>query len=233
MGGRIDAYVDVASFFSYVAFHELRQNLETLQSHGVTVEFHPVLIAAINNLSGNKPPWVVPAKGKYLAIDSRRAAERVGLTNLKTPEDFVKRALTVSTQRALHFVKQHYSHEILVATTATLMAKFWTPPHVNLTIDENLAQVLREVTDGGEQGNRVFTQDDVERIMKGREEMKERLKNTTQKAVELGAFGAPWLWVTNDSGKSQPFFGSDRFNHVYEFLGVPHQDVALLPPSKL
>ncbi|KAG9257303.1 thioredoxin-like protein [Emericellopsis atlantica] len=233
MGGRIDAYVDVASFFSYVAFQELRQNLQTLQSHGVTVEFHPVLIAGVNNLSGNKPPWVVPAKAKYLAIDSRRAAQRVGLTNLATPKDFMKMSLTISAQRALHFIKQHYPREVLIATIGTLMAKLWTPPHVNLTIDENLAQVLSEVTDGGEQGNKVFTQDDVERIMKGREEMKDRLKETTQRAVELGAFGAPWLWVTNDNGKSQPFFGSDRFNHVYEYLGVPYQDVALLPPSKL
>ena len=41
-----------ASFFSYVAFADLRENLDLLKQHGVDVEFHPVLIAGINNLSG-------------------------------------------------------------------------------------------------------------------------------------------------------------------------------------
>jgi len=26
-----------------------------------------------------------------------------------------------------------------------------------------------------------------------------------------GAFGCPWFWVTNLEGKSEPFFGSDRY----------------------
>jgi hypothetical protein len=28
-----------------------------------------------------------------------------------------------------------------------------------------------------------------------------------------GAFGCPWFWVTNSEGKSEPFFGSDRYVH--------------------
>jgi len=54
MGGKIDCYLDVASFFSYVAFADLRENLDLLKQHGVVVEFHPVLIAGINNLSGTE-----------------------------------------------------------------------------------------------------------------------------------------------------------------------------------
>lgn len=39
---------------------------------------------------------------------------------------------------------------------------------------------------------------------------KQRLNDSTQTALERGAFGAPWFWVRNAEGKEEPFFGSDR-----------------------
>jgi 2-hydroxychromene-2-carboxylate isomerase len=42
-------------------------------------------------------------------------------------------------------------------------------------------------------------------------EWKDKLLSNTQKVLELGAFGAPWLMVKNDKGKYEPFFGSDRY----------------------
>jgi 2-hydroxychromene-2-carboxylate isomerase len=62
-------------------------------------------------------------------------------------------------------------------------------------------------------------------------EIKDLLSSVTKEALDKGAFGAPWFWVTNDVGASEPFFGSDRFHFIYKFLGLPYQDVALLPPG--
>lgn len=44
------------------------------------------------------------------------------------------------------------------------------------------------------------------------QEVKDMLTASTQEALERGAFGAPWLWVTNGAGggKGEAFFGSDR-----------------------
>jgi 2-hydroxychromene-2-carboxylate isomerase len=56
----------------------------------------------------------------------------------------------------------------------------------------------------------LFSDEDVERIMNGRESMKERVKETTGEALKQGAFGAPWLIATRADGKSEAFFGSDR-----------------------
>lgn len=42
-------------------------------------------------------------------------------------------------------------------------------------------------------------------------EWKDKLLANTQKALDLGAFGAPWMWVRNGEGKEEPFFGSDRY----------------------
>jgi glutathione S-transferase kappa 1 len=237
MGGKIDCYIDIASFFSYVAFADLLPKLPLLAAHGIQVEFHPTLIAGINNLSGNKPPWLLPAKAKYLAIDSRRAATRAGKPNARFPphSDFMNMSLTTSPLRALHVVKANYPEAVFLAVFATLFDRFYTPPHVNPTVDKELEAVLLTVTlDPKDPAAKpVFSTEDVRRIMDGRAEAKDALKQATSKAVELGAFGAPWIWATNANGKGQPFFGSDRFNHVYQYLGIPFQDVEILPPAKL
>lgn len=46
-------------------------------------------------------------------------------------------------------------------------------------------------------------------------EWKDKLTANTQKVLDQGAFGAPWMWVQNSNGKEEPFFGSDRYS-LYE-----------------
>jgi 2-hydroxychromene-2-carboxylate isomerase len=107
--------------------------------------------------------------------------------------------------------------------------RFWSPPNLDLTQENILSKALAEATSdfvgSGSSSNtasRLFSDDDVKRIMEAAssQEMKDLLKETTQQAVEKGAFGAPWFWVTNSAGISEPFFGSDRYG-----------EQALDPPS--
>lgn len=93
-----------------------------------------------------------------------------------------------------------------------LFHKIWLPPHVNLAEDANLIAALKEATDklDGGSDSKLFSDEDIEKIMKGRESMKERVKEVTGFALKKGAFGAPWLIATNAGGKSEAFFGSDR-----------------------
>ncbi|KAJ4268689.1 hypothetical protein NW762_002756 [Fusarium torreyae] len=235
MGGRIDCYLDIVSFYSYVGYVDLRQNMEKLAAHGVQVNFIPVFLGGINHLSGNKPPWILPAKGIYLAEDSRRAAERLSVPYEGSPPDIFAIAKTLSPLRALHFIKENYPEPTFLAAVRFLFHKIWLPPHVNLADGGNLIAALTEATDelDGGSGKQLFSDEDVEKIMKGRDGMKEKVKEVTGEAVKKGAFGTPWLWVTNGNGKEEAFFGSDRFNHVYRFLGIPFRDVEVLPPSKL
>ncbi|KAI5465571.1 thioredoxin-like protein [Mariannaea sp. PMI_226] len=228
MGGRIDCYVDIVSFYSWVGFEDLRQNTEKLAAHGVQVE---VLICAPD--AGNKPPWILPAKAIYLARDARRAAARLSLPYTRGPRDLMVRAKTLSPLRALHFIKANYPLETFLSTLDFFFHKLWMPPHVNLVDDANLVEALTEATETPEGGKELFTPEDVQKIMDARDSMKDSVKDLTAQAIERGAFGAPWLWVTNSEGKEMSFFGSDRFNHIYRFLGIPFQDVTVLPPSKL
>lgn len=57
---------------------------------------------------------------------------------------------------------------------------------------------------------------------------KAALNSNTQDALNKGAYGAPWCWVRNGEGIEEPFFGSDRFHYMWEFLAIPHSDFTVL-----
>lgn len=120
---------------------------------------------------------------------------------------------TVIPLRALHYVKANYSKETFIATLSCMFAAFWGGgDYANLSDEESLRRCLQGATDKhvGGKGTKLFTDADVQKILDGRAAMKNKLSETTAKALELGAFGAPWFWATNAKGEGQPFFGSDR-----------------------
>lgn len=100
MGGRIECYLDITSMYSYLGFLELLKNQEVLASHNVEIEYHPVLLGAINSGSGNKPPWMLPAKATYLVYDMQRSISRFPGLVLQTPEDLM--AVSMSVAVSIH-----------------------------------------------------------------------------------------------------------------------------------
>ncbi len=95
--------------------------------------------------------------------------------------------------------------------------------HIDVSTPENLAIALR---DAG-----VFSDTEVADIIAGaaRPEIKQELTATTERVVkELGAFGCPWFWVSDGKGRQEPFFGSDRFHFMWDYLGLSHRDLELV-----
>ncbi|PHH69242.1 hypothetical protein CDD80_6875 [Ophiocordyceps camponoti-rufipedis] len=159
MGGRIDCYLDIASFFSYVVFVKLLSDLDTLASHDVQLtlsRFHPVFLGAIMNRSSNNPPWMNKAKARYLVHDTHRAALDAGLQNWALPRDLVPLAKTPSPLRALLVVKSRFPPSRFHQAMLRLFRRFWEPPHAKLFDDDVLEAAL---LDGGlfsrEEGARV------------------------------------------------------------------------------
>ncbi|KAI0386257.1 thioredoxin-like protein [Hypomontagnella monticulosa] len=225
MGGHIDLYLDIASLYSYITLIQVLNNQDLLKQHSVEIEVHPFLLGAVNGATGNKPPWVVPAKAAFGAHDSRRSLAAVGLSNVSPPGDLMEAGKTQFALRGLSYIKSHFPVSTYLSAWRALFHAFWTehrPP--------NNADALRAALDAA----KLFTSAEVEEIVKaaGAAEYKDVLRRTTEEAVGRGAFGAPWFWVTNAAtGRSEPFFGSDRWHHMYEFLGLPFQAFALLPPD--
>ncbi|OAA73918.1 glutathione S-transferase kappa 1 [Cordyceps fumosorosea ARSEF 2679] len=195
--------------------------------------YHPIFLGGINVASGNKPPWSLPAKASYLALDTPRALRRVGLGHLRTPDDLMSFGMTVQPLRAIHYVKAHHPPAVFLAAFHFLIDRAWTPPNRRIADPEVLREVLGEATESVKGGRKLFTTEQVEAIMEGRAAFKDSVKQETDVALSKGAFGAPWIWVTNAKGEEEPFFGSDRFNHIYAFLDIPFQDVTVLSPNKL
>ncbi|CAK7268847.1 hypothetical protein SEPCBS119000_003269 [Sporothrix epigloea] len=238
MGGRIDAYLDIASLYSYLAFVYLLKDAPAYAANRVQIVFHPVLLGAINQATGNKPPISLPAKAKYGIFDVRRSCDRAGVPEVRFPPDFMKRAMTVLPLRALHYIQRHFTAETYVIAFHYLFYRFWTPENANLGDPDVLRSVLREApigfsgmsSVGGGDVLPLFTAADVDAILAGAtaQAAKDQLSAATKDAIDRGAYGAPWLWVTNDAGISEPFFGSDRFHFIYKFLNLPYKDVSLL-----
>lgn len=128
-------------------------------------------------------------------------------------------------QRCLLYIKSHYSTQAFLTTLHYLFHLFWSPPNADLTTPEAVARALADVpagfagpspspsTTAVDGKKKVFTAEQVRAIVTAAtasEEMKSALKRVTQEALDKGAFGAPWLWVSDGEGGEEPFFGSDR-----------------------
>lgn len=98
--------------------------------------------------------------------------------------------------------------------------------HIDISKPESMARAL---ADGK------FSEPEIKEIMTAAGEggFKQKLLDRTQEAVDKGAYGAPWFWVRNGKGEEEPFFGSDRFHYMWEFLGLPWSDIQIKEKSNM
>jgi 2-hydroxychromene-2-carboxylate isomerase len=177
-------------------------------------------LQSILTSKGNKPPWTLPAKAAYSTYDGKRAQKYFG-HDFEVPAFFP--ILSLLPQRALTYIKRQHAHKLVPAFLACFET-MWNG-QLDISKPENLAKALAKAFSGAE----------VEEILAAAAspEIKNELTATTERVVkELGAFGCPWFWVTNGQGKSEPFFGSDRFHFMWDFLELPHEDLRLKVEGK-
>jgi len=82
----------------------------------------------------------------------------------------------------------------------------------DITEPQSLVEVCKKVG---------LSEDDTQSLISkiGEQEIKDQLKETTQKALDMGAFGAPTI-VAHVDGEPHMYFGSDRFLLLAHLLGV-------------
>ncbi|KAK5013276.1 hypothetical protein LTR16_005602, partial [Cryomyces antarcticus] len=156
----------------------------------------------------NKPPWTVPAKAAYGKFDSKRAQNYFGLPNVKTPSFFP--ILSLLPQRCMVYIKETSPAPKFEHAFRELWIAMWEQ-QMDLSKPDVMAEVLA----------RRFNAEEVERVMRAADDpvYKQKLLDNTQKALGLGAFGAPWMWVRNAKGEAEPFFGSDRYATFLMYVG--------------
>ncbi|KAK5110821.1 hypothetical protein LTR62_005532 [Meristemomyces frigidus] len=219
---RIECYLDCVSPYSYFAFIFLSQNSSLLESHGIDLEFIPVFLGGINVGTGNKPPGSLPAKAAY-THDLKRAKRYFGLS-FQTPSFFP--ILSLRPQRCLIYTKANYPREAYYALWQACFETFWED-HLDLADKAHMRTAVAKAFSKSEDVEAVLASADYVAVKKQLNE------NTEHAFKDLGAFGAPWHFVFDAEGKGEPFFGSDRYHYIWEYLGLPHCGMELLPPGSV
>ncbi|XP_001506614.1 glutathione S-transferase kappa 1 isoform X2 [Ornithorhynchus anatinus] len=204
----LELFYDVVSPYSWLGFEVLCRYRNTWN---INLRLRPSFIAGIMKDSGNKPPALVPRKGKYMTQDLKRLSDYFQVP-LHMPKDFARSVLEKGSLSAMRFLTAVNMErpELLEPVSRELWMRIWSR-------DEDITEaqsILAAATRAGltpEQGQELLRKIDSP-------EVKERLKVTTDAACNYGAFGLPVV-VAHVGGQPHMFFGSDRLELLSHLLG--------------
>ena len=199
---RLELFYDVISPWSYLAYETLHR-----YRHAWDLELvlRPAFLAGVLSATGNAPPISVPARAVYLLQDLARSS-RYFEVPLQFPTGFPGN--TIAAMRLLTLVaeEQPRHHEDLARA---LWRAYWSD-------DVDIADVgnLKAACVG-------VGIDDALVDRAGDADNKARLRGATEEAVARGAFGFPAMFVGNDDGGEDLYFGSDRLALLAFERGLP------------
>jgi 2-hydroxychromene-2-carboxylate isomerase len=183
----IDFWFEFASSYSYLSASRIEAVAKVAE---VQVRWQPFLLGPIFASQGwrDSPFNLYPAKGRYMWRDLERLCEGYALPFTR-PSQFPRNGLLAAR----------------VACTA--VSATWLPEFVRLTFDANFArdldisqpQTISGMLDSLGQDGRAL----VEKASSA--EIKQRLREQTERATRLGIFGAPTFVVGEEL-----FWGNDR-----------------------
>ena len=185
----IEFLFDVGSPTSYLAYRRLPA---IAARTGAPVDYIPVLLGGIFKATGNSPPGVVAARGRWMGIDMARYAEREGISLAMNPDFPIN---TITMMRMLTAVRGTAEFAPLLEA---LFVAMWERPR-NLGDPAVLAKMLAAAGFSAE----------TMLARAGQTEIKAALVAATEFAVARGAFGAPTFFVGDEI-----FFGQDRLDWV-------------------
>jgi 2-hydroxychromene-2-carboxylate isomerase len=193
MGKRLEFLFDFGSPASYLAYKRVPALAERT---GAEVDYVPMLLGGVFKATGNASPATVPAKGRWMNADLRRWAERYGTAFNRNP------FFPINTLHLMRGATGMIGDPRFTAYCDAVFDAMWLDPK-NLGEPAELVPIL----------GRAGVSADEFRALTERDDVKERLKATTERAVERGAFGAPTFFVGEEM-----FFGQDRMDFVEEAL---------------
>lgn len=185
-------YFDFLSPYAYVGWH-LAQRIT--RARDVRLEPAPIALAALLNHHGTKGPAEVPAKRSYAFTDAYRKAARAGLPPLTPPPSHPFNPLLALRVASLPLPDRERARVIDALFEATWATGRGTsePDAVVRTLDELGLDGRDLVQQAGEAAS------------------KERLRETTTRAISEGVFGVPTAMLGTER-----FFGVDGL----EFLAA-------------
>ncbi|KAL8278192.1 hypothetical protein RQP46_009365 [Phenoliferia psychrophenolica] len=204
----ITLYYDVISPWSLFALKMLQRYQPVW---GFTLTFKPRYLGGVMAASGNKPPATLPNKGLYMRnFDMPLTSAYYGVP-YKYPKVFPVN--TIHIARFLRIVEDLQPSKLEPLTVLFFEGMWGLSADAPFTADpQNFGTIIPP---------EVLSRSDIAKYIQlsGSTENKDRMKAEATALVEQGAFGFPWMTVTNDAGKTINIFGSDRFELISYHLG--------------
>eukprot|EP00298_Acanthocystis_sp_HF-20_P005256 c15492_g1_i1.p1 GENE.c15492_g1_i1~~c15492_g1_i1.p1 ORF type:complete len:251 (-),score=99.96 c15492_g1_i1:55-771(-) len=218
MSTKVEFFFDVISPYTLLAWKVLRR-YETRWS--LDIQLKPIFLGGVMQLTGNKPPAVLPPKAKFQADDLRRNSELFNVPLLPTPPNFftevarnsvrLQRVILAAQLSGLPNTQVHRLVDTFIDAVHSDQTK--RTAGNDLIIDEKMIyQCLISIglsVDNSKQLIQVSSSEDT----------KAKLKSETEFAVKKGVYGSPTMIIHPVDEKSKeegPFlvFGSDRFEQI-------------------
>ncbi|MGI9345424.1 MAG: 2-hydroxychromene-2-carboxylate isomerase [Gammaproteobacteria bacterium] len=198
MNKQLELVFDFASPNAYLSYRALPPILARTNA---TLVIHPCLLGGIFKATGNQPPMIafgdVQGKLAYEQLETARFVNKHGLSAYKFNPHFPVTTLLLM-RGAIAAERDGY----LVAYIEAGLKHMWED---GLKMDDP-AIFAQAMTEAGLDGERLLAQT-------AEPEIKQKLIENTQKAVERGAFGIPTFYVGTEM-----FFGKERLGQVEEEL---------------
>ncbi|KAI4811379.1 hypothetical protein KUCAC02_014289 [Chaenocephalus aceratus] len=222
----IELFYDVVSPYSWLGF-EVMCRYRTVWN--IELKLRPTFLGGVMQGSGNKPPGLVPNKFLYMTKDLNRLSEYFNVP-LRSPSDPFEAMFQKGSLNAMRFVtavqeKGKGGDEQVERVSRELWRRIWYE-------DKDITEPASLSEAGIKAG---LSDSEIKELLElsNSKEIKNKLKSSTQNALDYGAFGFP-LVVCHLNGKPELFFGSDRFELMAHCIGekwlgpLPDQPAAKL-----
>ncbi len=193
MPKQVEFFYDFTSPTAYLAWARLPA---IAQRTGATIIYRPMFLGGVMQTTGNRPPGTLPQKARWMAADLQRWAKRFNTPYNLNPHFPM---MTLMVQRA---AQEWVNRPDFDKYLAAIFNAAWRDSK-NIADKVALAEIL---TTAGFSPDEFFAA--AENPVN-----KEKLKATTDEAVERGVFGAPTFFVGDEM-----HFGQDRLDFVEEAL---------------
>ncbi|XP_043116174.1 glutathione S-transferase kappa 1-like [Puntigrus tetrazona] len=211
----VKLFYDVISPYSYLAFEVLCRYKNVWN---IELQLKPAFLGGVFRGSGNQEPGLVQNKFCYMVTDLKQLSEFYGVP-VNPPLPCKKGTLNVMRFVTAVAEKEKERGVLVERVSRELWRSIWCT-HQDITHPALLTEA------GLKSG---LSANEVEEllILSKSQQIKDRLRNVTQEALDYQSFGLPYI-VCLVNGKTEVFFGSDRFELIAHRIGEkwegPHPD---------
>ncbi len=185
----LEFYYDYGSPYSYLADTQVEA---IARRAGATLVRRPMLLGGVFKATGNASPMTVEQKSKWSAFDMPMWARHYGVPFQRNP------FFPVNTLALMRGAAAAQIDGLFERYHPAIYKAMWVDGRNLNDIAEVAAVLMAAGLDAAKFGSRIQDQD-----------VKDRLKATTDEAVARGVFGAPTSFVGD-----MMFFGNDRLPFV-------------------